>query len=1172
MSSGKRDAPAGTPPSSPSSKRSKAAHDSPPDRDPDAEIGRIFVSVRIRPLSQREREAPGPDGVAPSRPMFAALDGTKIVETLVPQGDRARDPNAAAPAWEADAVFDGDADNATVYAKCAAPVVRAVLRGINGTVMAYGQTSSGKTHTMAGGGVDDPGVMSLAVADIFAHVRTTSAKRTFDVRASYMEIYNEEIRDLLAPAEPPGSGSAGVAPLKLILGPGGLTQVHGLEERVVTGPDAIIDLVNEGTAKRSTGKTAMNAQSSRSHAVLRIRVASAPRDDAPADVDALLRGEHAAGPLASTLYVVDLAGSERADPNARQTAKAKQTRQEGSMINQSLLTLRLCVQRLAKASQKAADERARRDAAIAAGERAPASVAPAPPPHVPYRDSKLTRILQPALAGPGRTAIVAAVTPAASHVAETYSTLNFVGVAKSVKLDAIALGANRNTNGASSKEVEAMRQSAAAEAIRREEAEKDHERVLEELSRIGARLCAAESRAAAAAAAAEFAERAAKDADKRASAFEQRAAEAEKERDQTAASAASAANAFMDAKFGSKAEAEKFARIAAEAESRAADAEARLGDAVRRAREAEQIAAHAKEAEEAAIAEAARELERANDPAHRDAKEEAERRAGDAERRLADATSELAKERERGAAMRGSLERARMRVREAEKRAEKAEEEANAKAAEESSAESEALAEAKALAARLEAALTRETETRAADVASAVADARRAKEQTAELRAALEQERAAAKELEEASALALAEVTRLGRDAEEANRRAEASERELERVDAERRVADTRGQEADDEIERLEALASRLESERATLDARVARLASERDDALGRAEESERRSAAAERASRESDRRAAASEEDARAARALAEEARRLADLAQESERLAAERATGELEAVASELERSQARAGAELAAARSAARASAAGEAAATARVDSLAMDLESAQRRAREDAEEMERRLADAAEAERDAMSEAEALRETNKELMSFMAELEHASAEASAEGEAMAAQMEQMRAELANARKAAAVAAVAAGGDETRGDSAVAAEQAAEAERAEVEKVAARATRGRAAGNAAAAKEEAATEPNPNPPAAEKKKRGRPVGSRNKKATAEGEKVKPDANVSANVNAATDKENVTVATLLAKKKPAAPAAAGERKKRRLGNTASLRDALASPTGMMR
>ena len=1075
MSSGKRDAPAGTPPSSPSSKRSKAAHDSPPDRDPDAEIGRIFVSVRIRPLSQREREAPGPDGVAPSRPMFAALDGTKIVETLVPQGDRARDPNAAAPAWEADAVFDGDADNATVYAKCAAPVVRAVLRGINGTVMAYGQTSSGKTHTMAGGGVDDPGVMSLAVADIFAHVRTTSAKRTFDVRASYMEIYNEEIRDLLAPAEPPGSGSAGVAPLKLILGPGGLTQVHGLEERVVTGPDAIIDLVNEGTAKRSTGKTAMNAQSSRSHAVLRIRVASAPRDDAPADVDALLRGEHAAGPLASTLYVVDLAGSERADPNARQTAKAKQTRQEGSMINQSLLTLRLCVQRLAKASQKAADERARRDAAIAAGERAPASVAPAPPPHVPYRDSKLTRILQPALAGPGRTAIVAAVTPAASHVAETYSTLNFVGVAKSVKLDAIALGANRNTNGASSKEVEAMRQSAAAEAIRREEAEKDHERVLEELSRIGARLCAAESRAAAAAAAAEFAERAAKDADKRASAFEQRAAEAEKERDQTAASAASAANAFMDAKFGSKAEAEKFARIAAEAESRAADAEVRLGDAVRRAREAEQIAAHAKEAEEAAIAEAARELERANDPAHRDAKEEAERRAGDAERRLADATSELAKERERGAAMRGSLERARMRVREAEKRAEKAEEEAKAKAAEESEkSESEALAEAKALAARLEAALTRETETRAADVASAVADARRAKEQTAELRAALEQERAAAKELEEASALALAEVTRLGRDAEEANRLAEASERELERVDAERRVADTRGQEADDEIERLEALASRLESERSTLDARVARLASERDDALGRAEESERRSAAAERASRESDRRAAASEEDARAARALAEEARRLADLAQESERLAAERATSELEAVASELERSQARAGAELAAARSAARASAAGEAAATARVDSLAMDLESAQRRAREDAEdaeEMERRLADAAEAERDAMSEAEALRETNKELTSFTAELEHASAEASAEGEAMAAQMEQMRAELANAGKAAAVAAVPAGGEETRGDSAVAGEPAAEAERAQLEKVAARATRGRAAGDAAA-----------------------------------------------------------------------------------------------------
>ena len=109
-------------------------------------------------------------------------------------------------------------------------------------------------------------MMALAVSDIFAAIESDRHTRRFDVRASYMEIYNEEIRDLLAPEE---SAPGSVAPIKLINGPTGLTQVHGLEERVVTGADAIIHLVAEGTARRSVGRTAMNAVSSRSHAVLR---------------------------------------------------------------------------------------------------------------------------------------------------------------------------------------------------------------------------------------------------------------------------------------------------------------------------------------------------------------------------------------------------------------------------------------------------------------------------------------------------------------------------------------------------------------------------------------------------------------------------------------------------------------------------------------------------------------------------------------------------------------------------------------------------------------------------------------------------------------------------------------------------------------------------------------
>ena len=236
-----------------------------------------------------------------------------------------------------------------------------------------------------------------------------------------MEIYNEEIHDLLAPEE---SAPGSVAPIKLINGPTGLTQVHGLEERVVTGADAIIHLVAEGTARRSVGRTAMNAVSSRSHAVL-------PRASRPRQ-SAAIRDRPSRPPCTSWTCRVRARGPERhADRAGSRPAR------EGSNINQSLLTLRLCVQRLAKASQRAADAAAEA-AALEGGRGGAASAAAAAISvgHVPYRDSKLTRILQPALAGPGRTATVAAVTPAASHVGETYSTLNFVGVAKSVKMEA----------------------------------------------------------------------------------------------------------------------------------------------------------------------------------------------------------------------------------------------------------------------------------------------------------------------------------------------------------------------------------------------------------------------------------------------------------------------------------------------------------------------------------------------------------------------------------------------------------------------------------------------------------------------------------------------------------------------------------------------------------------
>ena len=749
-------------------------------------LGRIFVAVRIRPLNAREREG---SSAEQATPRFSALDGTRVVETRparLREEDKGIDAApTAAPAWEADAVFDADDDNAAVYARTAKSVVDAVLRGVNGTVMAYGQTSSGKTHTMSGT-VEDPGVMTRAVEDIFAAVAAAGESRAFEIKASYMEIYNEEIRDLLAPdaasekasfTTAGGGGECNTTNtgtrVKLVNGPRGLTQVIGLEERLVVGSRQIIDLVEEGTRKRSVGRTAMNASSSRSHAVLRISVTSSPNP-----------GHALTGPpLNSTLYVVDLAGSERADPNAARTKKQTQLKKEGSNINQSLLTLRLCVQRLAKAyAAGTAHTSGDTGEPKRAEKNEPASVG-----HVPYRDSKLTRILQPALAGPGRTAIVAAVTPASSHVNETYSTLNFVAVAKSVKLEARVNRTGTLHSNAKAHDSEALKElqaRVAAEAIRRESLEEEHERALEEMSNVGARLSAAESRADAATAAAEFAERAAASARDRAKAADARAEAAERERDATAAHAASAASRFMDAKSGSRSEAaslraalEALEAEKAESDATKADTEKALADAAASLAQAQEETARAqaeataaREAEDAALSTAARELE-----------------AADTARAALESTlrGEVDAEKARCAAMKASLERARGRVVEAEKTAKLAKEE-NAglslrlRMAEESLSEARAgnqkmgFAEQKQLTLEIERRVAveqalDETERRCV-VLDAESDALRASLARAETNAenavrALEQERSAAKELDEAATMALGEVERLAADA-----------------------------------------------------------------------------------------------------------------------------------------------------------------------------------------------------------------------------------------------------------------------------------------------------------------------------------------------------------------------------------------------------------------------
>mmetsp|Transcript_6499 Transcript_6499/g.28589 ORF Transcript_6499/g.28589 Transcript_6499/m.28589 type:complete len:1125 (-) Transcript_6499:55-3429(-) len=1095
---------------SPSKKRSKATN--PSSDEPDA-LGRIFVAVRIRPLNARELS--DEDGKQPEVAVFRAMDGNKVVETpryQLPEG-------AAAPAWEADAVFGECDGNATVYESAAQPVVRAVLRGVNGTVMAYGQTSSGKTHTMSGGD-GDPGVMSLALRDIFDAVRADEHTRRYDVRCSYMEIYNEEIRDLLS-RDPDGNRSH----IKLVNGHNGLTQVLNLEERVVESSEEVNDVVAAGLKRRQVGRTAMNHVSSRSHAVLRIKVASAP----------LMEGDPNARPATvSTLYVVDLAGSERAAQNTSKT-----TKKEGAAINQSLLTLRLCVQRLAKDAEDGAENAS----------------------HVPYRDSKLTRILQPALAGPGRTAIVAAVTPAAGNAQETYSTLNFVGTAKSVKMDAkvnvVNSGSGANLTSEERKVLADLRANAAAEAIRRKELEEEHERAQEELSRVGAGLAEAEARVTELTRATEDARRREEDTDRRVRELERRAEEAERARDAASEKLLEFAGSLSDKKTGDEARIEELTKAleaarreaasalaAAKAQETASAAAANAATAARlqaqitksqggheAVAKAEAQAEAARNAEKAALKAAGRELERASRE-KAEAVAELERKCSEQKGRIAALEASLGRSRER-------LEKAKEMLGEAAKYKERA------KTAERSLADERQ----RFMSAEREATAALQAEERRREKAAAeVADirARLAREERAckSAKDALELEREAGKELEDAAQTAMVEVERLVGEHKGMEKLLRAAEDQIATLRDEKSGAALSKEHAavmDDQLRMIGALEKELGDATSNL-----------AHAQARAEDAEKKNSTL----------AAENEK----LKALLEEA---VDRLPSGDDDAFDAAGAE--ATIEELRAAEERAAVQLAAARSAARAAAAGEVAAAAKSEELAADLQTAARELEHEKQEHEYALDDARAEVEVVAAEAKMLRETNAELLSFMSELESASMETAREGEAMAAQVEALKRELAAAKDALgrfanAPAAEAAAVDETEEPAALdAVVEEEEEEERETEPAAAPPAAEPAASNPPPAKKKEPTLKETKAKRASQSKPGRPGNKGPPPAKSAG------AAAAAREVAADDKENAaagngafSVSALIASAgewKPKTAKAAGG-KRRQLGKQSAIRD----------
>lgn len=360
--------------------------------------GNVIVSVRVRPDAGNEDIAPEGEWMVDGRRSLISYRGREGGDYLY------------------DNVFSPHDQNARVYDNAAKRLVRRVMEGFHGTVFAYGMTGTGKTFSMQGT-ANSPGVIPLAITDIFSYIRENPS-REFLLRVSYLEIYNEKIFDLLNQSTP----GAQQEEIKLREDSKRGVYATPLKEEIVQSPNQLLRVIARGDLARRTSSTQFNARSSRSHAVVQIVVESRARaqdhgayfEKETRRTDQIMPG----GVLVSTLSLIDLAGSEKAADN-------KERRTEGSHINKSLLTLGTVIGRLSHEDEKEKEDGAKSsDKALK---------------HLPYRDSKLTRLLQPALAGNSLVSILCTIqlsssgTSAAqtsSHTGETINTLKFASRAK----------------------------------------------------------------------------------------------------------------------------------------------------------------------------------------------------------------------------------------------------------------------------------------------------------------------------------------------------------------------------------------------------------------------------------------------------------------------------------------------------------------------------------------------------------------------------------------------------------------------------------------------------------------------------------------------------------------------------------------------------------------------
>ncbi|XP_022366965.1 kinesin-like protein KIF7 [Enhydra lutris kenyoni] len=342
---------------------------------PAAEEAPVRVGLRVRPLLPKE-----------------LLHGHQSCVTVEPEHGRVtlgRDRH-----FGFHVVLDEDAGQEAVYQACVQPLLEAFFEGFNATVFAYGQTGSGKTYTMGEASVaslheDEQGIIPRAMAEAFKLIDENDLLDCL-VHVSYLEVYKEEFRDLLEV----GTASRDI---QLREDDRGNVVLCGVKEVDVEGLDEVLSLLEMGNAARHTGATHLNRLSSRSHTVFTVTLEQ--RGRAPSRLPRPTAGQL----LVSKFHFVDLAGSER----VLKTGSTGERLKESIQINSSLLALGNVISALGDPQRRGS--------------------------HIPYRDSKITRILKDSLGGNAKTVMIACVSPSSSDFDETLNTLNYASRAQNIR-------------------------------------------------------------------------------------------------------------------------------------------------------------------------------------------------------------------------------------------------------------------------------------------------------------------------------------------------------------------------------------------------------------------------------------------------------------------------------------------------------------------------------------------------------------------------------------------------------------------------------------------------------------------------------------------------------------------------------------------------------------------